>query len=87
MFYILADCCRIFKHAPLPLSHLHVCRYTLQATDRRLQEVLFFRDSSIRACRDRGSKAVQTIEAAHLNLEGRKKAEIRFPHNFTMTAF
>lgn len=30
---------------------------------------------------------MQTIEAAHLNLQGRKKVEICFPHNFVVTAF
>lgn len=33
----------------------------------------FFRDSGIRTCSDGGSNAVETIEAAHLNLLGRKK--------------
>lgn len=45
----------------------------------------FIRDSSIRACRDEGSNAVQTIEAALYREE--KKAEICFSHNFTVTAF
>lgn len=36
---------------------------------------------------DEGSDAMQTIEAAHLNLQGRKKVEICFPHNFVVTAF
>lgn len=41
----------------------------------------FFRDSSIRTCSDGGSNAVETIEAAPLNLLGRKKVEIHLPRN------